>query len=79
VHQYHIAPGKVEPGENDQLITGGDTIQPLGKRGDQLQPGLGRAFITLAGRLLATHQNGVDDPNWLNQQSGFFHRSLRFR
>jgi hypothetical protein len=60
MHLKHVTPRPVEPGKNHEFITDSDAHKPLGKRSLQVQPGFGRAFVTLKRSGVKTGQLGAD-------------------
>jgi hypothetical protein len=59
VHRQHLAGRLVEPGENQQVLTGCDPVQAAQEVWLDLYSRVGRAFIALLGRISGPLQGGV--------------------
>jgi len=51
----------VQPGEDDDLVSGAKAMEALGSKRMNFKPGVGRAFGTLARGVFAVLESGVND------------------
>src|SRR4029453_1947339 len=63
VNLQRIASSPMEPGQHDDLVPGGETVESLCQRLIHLEPGAGRALGTLFRCLLATLEGRSDHAN----------------
>lgn len=59
----HIAPGLVQPGQNNNVVACRKTIKALGHQRTHFKPGVWRALRTLLGRFAAFFDAGTDNAN----------------
>ena len=76
VYLQHVAPGRVQPGEHNQLVARRDADKPLRNPSCELQPGFGSALVSLKRRGLATGRLGAYDAYWFDQSACSSPRAL---
>lgn len=55
-----VAASSVEPGDDDDFVAGGESVEALDGKGTDLEPGVGSAFYTLLRGLAAGLDGGSD-------------------
>ena len=63
MYPQDVSAGAVEPGEQQQLVTGADAVEALDHRRVELEPGVRGAFVALLRRPLWVDQRGLDPPD----------------
>ena len=63
MHLEGIASSLMQPRNHDQVVPNRDTQQPILRPGMDLEPGVGRAFVSLLGRLVTIGENRPNDPD----------------
>ena len=75
MHGEHVSIGLVQPGQNQNVLTGGDAVETAKKPGLNLQPCVRRSFEPLLRRLLRPAQRRVD---LADRDEGGSHRAAVF-
>jgi hypothetical protein len=50
MHAQYVAPGEMEPGEDEDAVSGVDPTEALDEGGIEQEPGVGRALLALLRR-----------------------------
>ena len=58
-----VAVGAIEPGENDDLRTGDETVEAVDNRAVEGEPRVGSTLVTLARRVAPVHESRLDEPD----------------
>ena|ERR1051326_5823978 len=62
----------VQPGEDDDLVSGAKTMEALGGKGMNFKPGVGRTFDALSRGVFAVLESGADEADGAEEGAGRF-------
>src|ERR1051326_6347684 len=60
IYLERFTAGLVQPGENDEFVSGAKAVETLSGKRMNFKPGIGRAFMALHGSALALFDRGAD-------------------
>ena len=77
VNLEHIALRAIEPGEDEQVVTGLDAMQPVDDVRLEDDPRIGRALVALPGRRRRVGERRLDPADWAEVEGQRYGRVIQ--